>query len=464
MNNILVPISKGKRTIFIYAVMLLYAGFAASSYGVSVVMPRKLTAMNAMEFYALASAMSTLGMMLALPLVGKLSDMFGGKVIAIFGVTLQLITRIGMMAAPNAMVFMVLNLISNIGLGFFVSAPFSMIADVVSAEERPKFYGMLTTFKALGSLIGPLITGQMIDSGYLNLALGAYFPFMLISIPFILILYPNRKTSRTAGTKFDFAGIFLMIIGISCIIFWLSLAGKYFAWISPISIIMLLVGILCIFILVRVENKHSNPSVAINMFKKKRFTIAFLCAMLVSAFSTTLSAYVIVYTQQVMKLSSVVSSTVTMPMTIAQAVFGVLIGRYIGKKFVERFRPMALLSLSLLVIGMLALCTLSPTSSMFIIYFASTLGGIGTIVPQSTFPNFFQTELKPQEIGAAQGMFSFGATGGSSIFMAATGAVLNAGGTLNHTFIIAAACLIVALGIGFIGFKLSYEKAVSSAS
>ena len=452
--NIAVPMSKGKRTVFLYSVLIFYAAFAASSYGISVALPGKMLDMNAMDYYPLASAIGTLGMMLALPLVGKMCDTFGTKAVALFGVALQLVTRAFMIGTDTLPLFLALSAASYIGTGLYLTAPFVMLAEVLEPQERPKYYGMLVTFKALGSMIGPLITGWLMDSGFGIISFISYIPFLLLSVPFIIILYPNRRTSRTVGVKFDFAGLLLLVVSVTCIIFFLSLGGKAFAWISPISMTLLFGSIIGLVLLLKVESKQANPSVAIRMFQKKRFTFAFLSSMFIAAFSTVFGAYVIVYTQQVMQVSSTVSSTGTMPMTIAQAVFGVIFGRILAKQFVKRFRPIALLSLTLVTLGLVLICFLQPDSSMLLIYAASALGGIGTVVPQSAFANFFQTELKPEEIGAAQGMFSFGGTGGSCIFMALTGAMINAGGTINHVFLLATAWCAVSLFIGFIGLRL----------
>ena len=450
--------SKGKKLTLIYAIMILYAGFSAASYGAGIVIPQKLTNIDGMAFYALVAAEGTLGMMLALPLVGKLCDLFGTKAVSMMGVFLQLVCRIGMIVTGSIVPFMIFQIISNIGLGMYVSAPFALLAEVTGADERPKYYGMLVTFKAIGSLLGPLITGALVDNGFVDLAFAAYVPFIVLSVPFILVFCPNSKTSRTANQKFDLAGILLMVVGVSCIVFWLSLAGKLFEWVSPISIVLLVVGVVSVVALIRVEIKHPNPSVAVGMFRKKRFTTAFLSNMLLSNFSTCMGAYVIVYMQQVMQVSKTVSSTGSMPMTIVQALFGAVLGGYVGKAFAKRFRPIALISLTCIAVGMLIVCFLTPTSPMILIYLASGIGGFGTIVPQSTFANFFQTELSPEEYSGAQGMFSFGSTGGSCIFMAVTGAMLNGGGTYNMIFWLSLVLCVLALIIGVVGLKLPQES------
>ena len=94
---------------------------------------------------------------------------------------------------------------------------------------------------------------------------------------------------------------------------------------------------------------------------------------------------------------------------------------------------------------------------MVLIYIASVFGGIGSVIPQTAFAPYFQTELQPQEYGAAQGLYSFGSTGGASIFAALAGAVLNMGASLINVFMLAAAFCILSFIFAFIGLRFPKE-------
>ena len=90
----------------------------------------------------------------------------------------------------------------------------------------------------------------------------------------------------------------------------------------------------------------------------------------------------------------------------------------------------------------LPLSTLRPISSMMVIYVAVAIGGVSQAVTQSIHAPFFQSELSPEEIAPAQGMFQFSRTGGASIFGALCGA----------------AFVGASLVIAFIGFRFPKEE------
>jgi hypothetical protein len=101
---------------------------------------------------------------------------------------------------------------------------------------------------------------------------------------------------------------------------------------------------------------------------------------------------------------------------------------------------------------------------MIQIYIATAIGGFATIVPQSQFAPFFQTELKKEEFSAGQAMFNFGTTGGACLFLAITGAMLNAGANYNHVFLLATTSCVAALLIGFVGLRFPKEDSAGERS
>ena len=442
------------KRLLICSIFIMAAGSMASNYGVSVVLPMKLEAMQSMDYYAFCSTLSTMGMMLALPLVGKLSELIGLKSVAIIGISLQFLARTAAIQTQVPALFMLLYAVSSIGGGLYMTLPFSFIADLVGEEERPKYYGFIAACNAVGALIGPLMTGQLIEKGYMSLGFIAYAPLSIFALICLAIFYPGKIKTQKKRDRFDFAGIALLFTAICSLVLWLNMGGKWFSWISLESLLLFACICTASVFLVRVELRHPNPSVPVGMFKKRRFRTSFICMALLSSYSTCAAGFGIVFVQQVMQVSPQTSATVTMPQTIAQALFGIIIGRIVGREFTKRFRPAALFALTLPACAALLLFSLGQDSSMLMVYTATAMGGITLAVSQSTFAPFFQAELSSDEYTSAQGMYTFGATGGSCIFMAVAGSMLNMGLTYNHIFLLSAFLCFAALIYGFFGFRL----------
>lgn len=445
-----------KRNLLIAAVLLTTVTSQAAGYANSVVLPSKLGQFGAMEYYAMFSAISGMGTMISLPLVGALSAKFGTKHITMLGIVSHFLVRFGLMFASNVFVFAVGWMTMGFANGLYMSAPYSIIVDIVNPKESPRYYGYIATASAVGALIGPALTGAVVDIFSANAALLVYGIFGIFPLIVLGIMYPNKKRKSTG--KFDFAGILLISMFVCSTVLWLSMVGKFFALRSLPGIGLPVLAMAALVALITIELHIPNPSVPIGVFRKKRFAITFCVQMLMVAYSLCVTAYVVVYVQQVMQGSALASATVTMPQTIVQGILGFFVGGLIGKNFRKRFRPAALLALSLYILALLILSMLRPDSSMLVVYAATTIGGISQAVTQSIHAPFFQTELQPEEIPAAQGMFQFSSTGGASIFGAICGAAMNMGADYNQIFLLAAGVVGIALVIAFFGFGFSPEE------
>lgn len=245
---------------------------------------------------------------------------------------------------------------------------------------------------------------------------------------------------------------------------WLNTRGVFFPTVSIPGIGLPVLGITALALMIKVELNAPNPSVPVRMFAKKRFRATFVVNLLMVAYSTSIAAYAVRYGTMFMNGSSTLASTITLPQTITQALLGMLIGVIIWHQFKKRFRPLALLALASFMISLLILSTLTPTSSIVLIYAATTIGGIGQALAQSLFTPFFQSELKLEEYTAAQGMYSFSGTGGGTIFGSVCGLCLNLGFSFNQIFLLSAGFLAAALIVAVCTFRFSKEELMEESS
>lgn len=455
--------SKKTNKLYVIGILIFCVGLMFSNYGPGMAIPAKLGAMDGMSYYALISAMGTLGMILVLPMVGKLYAIFGIRNVLIFGILLQLAARIGCMLSASVAPLLILYCVQAIGGGVLMPAAYTLMAGAVSSEDRPKYYGFIATFNAIGSLLGPILCGWLVDRGVGDLAFVAYIPIVIVAFICIFRSVPNQRQAQ-AAVGFDYLGVVLLVVSITCIVLWMNLGGKDFPWASLPSIAMIVVGIFALVALIRRSLTIENPSVPLRLFKKKRLTSSFLVAFLLSGYSTCSAAYLIVYIQTILLSgNATISGTATMPQTIVTAILGVVIGGYLGKGFAKRFRPIGILAGVSALAASLLLFLLKPESSMFQVWIATALGGASLAISQSAFTAFFQTELVPEEIPAAQSLYSFGGTSGSVIFGAFAGIILNISGSYNHVFLLSVIWAVLALLIAFTGFRFSKEE-IAAAS
>lgn len=447
--------NESKKGLLILATILLMITSLGASYSSNVILPSVLTQMEAMDYYAVYAAIASMGMMIALPLSGSLNAKFGARNVLVFAVIAQFVLRFLFGAISNIILFGVVYALAGFMGGLYMAAPYSIMASIVTPQERPKYFGYLAAASAAGALIGPLLAGFVVDNISLNMAWICYGIFAVIPVIVFLTSYPNTKRE---GVSLDGLGLLLLVVFVFCMIMWLSLGGKLFAFASAIGIILPIVAIVTLVVLIKYETKQANPAVPVGMFAKKRFRTTFIIQCLVVSYATCIGAYGIVYAQQVMGFDATVSSTVTMPQTIVQFILGLFLGSFVGKAFKQRFRFFGLLAIVSYMVGLAIFYMLTPNTALFVVYLATGIGGIGQTITQSCYAAFFQTELKPEEIPSAQGMYQFASTGGSCIFTAICGAAMNMGLSLNQVFLVGALFAAVAFVIGIFGFRFPKEE------
>lgn len=421
------------RYLFLAAVLVMCTGSQFFNYGGNNAMAPLLTSMNGYHLYSLVAALGSAGTMITLPAVGAIGDKTGRRNIILIGTSLMLIARVAIQFTYDPYVFMVWQFLGSVGSGCVISAPYSMIGSIFDRKEAMKYYGFIATFNAIGSLFGPLVAGALVDAGMGRLPFLLWIPFYVFSIAIILIAYPNVKSSGNA--KFDFPGLMLLAGAVITFVLWtgLSGAGKPLAWFGP-GLLLPVATILCAFLLVKHTGKTERPAVPLHIFKNGRFRVAFFSNMMLVAFSTCASGYLVNYLLYVMQKSATLSSTSTMPMTIVIAIAGLFIGNILAKNFARNVRILMIVSTGSILLALTCFSILQPTSPMAIVWIGSALGGLGNSIAQTCLTPYFTYGMAPEEVPAAQGMFQFSSTGGATIFVAFVGVLVNITGSIKPVF------------------------------
>ena len=467
-----------KNWVFIIGVLMLSIGMQFANYGTAVVVSGEVGKMDAMQYYVLIAALGSLGMMLILPIVGKLTAIVGQRNMIIIGILIQCAGRIMMIFMGDWMMYGIAYLIQSIGGGFYITAAYVLMAGSVPPTERAKFFGYIAVANSIGAILGPLLVSAMYSSGGI-LAQLAYLSNLPVTIIGFLMIMKDCPNSKTPGaTKgFDFLGLILTVVGVACLVLWLNLGGKMFEWFSAPSAAMVILAVIALAWTIKRELSIENPAVPIKMFRNSRLAYAFICSIVAAAYSTCSATYSVMWIRMnfsALPGSTFFNGTATMAQNLIILILGFFLGGFIGKKFTKRFRTFGILAMvaAMIATGMLYCLQFTGTAEagnlmlvgtsvpvgMLLIYIATAIGGFTSVVAQSTFSAFWQSNTPPEDIPSGQALYSFGATGGSVIFGAVVGVVL--GNTTDYSRAFAAGFVFAAIGFicALVGFKFSKEE------
>ncbi len=473
-------ITRRKNWAFILGVLIMCIGMQIANYGTAVCVSGEVQRMGAMDYYVLVGAMGSLGMMLILPVVGKLTAIFSLQTMIAAGICIQFLGRLGMIFSNTWIPYALSYLLQSIGGGFYVSSAYINMGGAVEPQERAKFFGYIPLANAVGAIFGPVLVSSMYAAGGIAAKM-AYIINLPITLLGFALIFKDCSTRKTPGaTKgFDFLGLGLTVLGIACMVLWLNLGGKTFQWISLPSAALLVAGVTFLAWLAKRETTIANPAVPLRMFKNKRLLAAFLCAIVASAYSTCSASYSIMWIRinySGFPGSTLFNGTASLPQQVVMVILGLFLGGYIGKKFTRRFRPfgIAAMAAAMVATGLLYCLKFSGTAAenniitigdipvgMLMIWLAVSIGGFTSVVAQSTFSVFWQSNTPKEDIPSGQAMYSFGSTGGSCIFGAVVGVVLGTSGDYSRAFATGFVFAAIGLIVAILGFRFSKEEAES---
>jgi len=168
------------------------------------------------------------------PIIGGLSDRFGRRPVLLITLFFLGIDYIIMAIAPNLWWLFVGRLLSGI-MGASWAAANSCVADVATAEQRGKFFGILGGAGASGFVIGPGL-GGLLGSVDVRLPFIAAAAFALVGaiIGYFILretLPPERRRTFTIGRANPLGTIIQMsrtpvVLGILAVIFMMQLAAQ----------------------------------------------------------------------------------------------------------------------------------------------------------------------------------------------------------------------------------------------
>ena len=101
---------------------------------------------------------------IAVPLTGKLTDIYGRKWFFIFGMSIFVIGSFLCGISQSMTQLIIFRAFQGIGFGVISALGFIVIADIFPPEERGKYGGLMAGVFGLSTIIGPTLGGYLTDA------------------------------------------------------------------------------------------------------------------------------------------------------------------------------------------------------------------------------------------------------------------------------------------------------------
>src|SRR5690606_33588853 len=117
-------------------------------------MPRIVSDLGGMDHYSWIAVSSLLASTVIVPIVGKLSDLFGRKPFYVGGIILFMTASVLAGLAPDFPTLIAARVVQGFGMGTMMPLSQAILGDIVSPRDRGKYQGLLGAAFGVASVAG----------------------------------------------------------------------------------------------------------------------------------------------------------------------------------------------------------------------------------------------------------------------------------------------------------------------
>lgn len=404
----------------IFAVYFSMAYFV-QTLSSGVIRPTIAADLRGMPLYAWAVAIPSLVMAFATLVFGKLSDMYGRRIMLLVSVVLSIVGTILCAISPTFVFLIVASAIYALGVGAVMPLVFSAVGDLFPPEKRSKWIGLLNIPTGVCSLIGPYMAGWFKDYGNWRHLFWIALPLLIVCLIAVALGVPSL--AKREKRKIDVLGCVLVAVASSTTITGLSNAGKA-PWDSWQVAGLLAVAVLFWVLFLLAEGRAEEPILDPLVLRNRSFATVSGVTLLSFFGQMAILMYFPMFLQGVQGNSGTLSAAIITPFGVIMSFVGVPVGFLLARS--RSFKWMYIVGFSVLTVDMCALALFSKDTSMVWSVIAIGVAGIGMGAIPTVNTMVVQNAVPKRLLGVAMGAFFFFLTMGIAISPAVLGAAMDA--------------------------------------
>jgi len=431
----------------IAALMLTLLLEALDQTIVGTALPKIIGSLNGFDRYTWVVTAYLLASTTVIPIIGKVSDLFGRKWFLLIGVVIFLVGSALSGASQTMTQLIVFRAVQGLGAGMGISLVFTVVGDLFPPRERARWQGIFAAVYGFSSVFGPTIGGWLADHGplvgtfvteqtrwrwvfYLNVPIG------ILALIALSVYLPNGRSAlgNDAWRRIDFLGAVLASATTICLLLGLSWGSEQtYAWTSPQVILILAGAIVLAGAFLFVENKAAEPIIPLTLFRNQTVTADTVIALGVGLVLLPLVIYLPLFMQGILGVSATDSGLAITPLTISLVVGAAVSGIIVGR--LGRYRMVALSASAILFVGLLLLTRLTATTPIVVAGLFMIVTGVGIGIYFSMNTLVMQNAVPRNMLGVGTGMVRYVQSLGQTLGVAIVGTVVNntlASGISNH--------------------------------
>ncbi|MFO7886233.1 MAG: MFS transporter [Desulfobacteraceae bacterium] len=417
---------RGRFTIVASALLALFLG-AMDALVMSAAAPTIIADLGGLPLYSWVYSAFFLARAVALPIFGKLADLFNTKRLFIFSIILFLGASIAAGASPSMEFLVAARVFQGIGTGGNFALVYIVLSEVALPGKRAQTLSFASSVWGIASIIGPTLGGVIVTwfswrwIFYINVPLG------LLSLVGIWV-YLSELREKKKTVVLDIAGAVCLTGSVLSILVLFMTAGTRFDWISFETALLLLATTGFAWGFYRAERRSSEPLLDLGFFRHPWFALGNGTIFFASFTIFTLFAYAPLFVQGALNKT---------PLEVGMAMLSLSLGWSLGSLAIGRFmdhtgnRAVTIAGALFMVAGTALTLNFSIDTSMAVLFSVFMVIGLGMgLITLSTLV-MVQNALSLEDLGVATSFHQFSRSLGGTMGVGICGGLVTAG-LLSH--------------------------------
>jgi EmrB/QacA subfamily drug resistance transporter len=404
------------KMLILFGVLLSLFLAALDQTIVSTALPRIIADLQGIDLIAWVSTSYLLASTAMVPIYGKLSDIYGRKLVLLFGITVFLIGSVLCGLASTMIWLIIFRGIQGFGAAALTSTAFSIPADLFVPAERARYQGVFGAVFGLSSVIGPFVGGLLTDAISWHWVFFVNLPLGIIALAFIATKMPLMESGLRP--KIDYLGAITLILTVVPLLLALTLDKSSFAWGSPLIVGLLVTSAIGLVVFLLAERRAASPILPLHLFRKRIFTIIIITSVTIGAIMFASIFFLSLYLTNVLGVSATEAGTTLIPLMLS-----LVAASFISAQIVQRlgrYKPVIIVGLGTIIVALWWLTTLTAETSIWMVRLRMMLLGLGLGPAMPTLNLALQNAVAWDEVGTVTASRQFfqqlGQVVGSTIF------------------------------------------------